>query len=145
MADNPSRQNIDFMTLLHAGHGIHHGDWNFPSIYSPFARLYLCDGGEAHTQIGETQITLKPKHLYLMPPYTMYSDWCEGFFSHYYIHIYEKLEIGQLSIFELMEIPYEIEASDFDIECIKRIIEINKQRTLPAPLSNPKVYDNQET
>jgi len=140
-----SRQNIEFMTLLHAGHNEHNGDWNFPSVYSPFVRLYLCDGGEAFTQIGKTVYKLRPGYMYLMPPYTMYSDWNSGYFSHYYIHVYERLEVGQLSIFEVMNIPIEIKASDFDMECIKRIVDINSTRTLPAPLSDPTVYDNQET
>ena len=140
-----SRQNIEYMTLLHAGHGVHHGDWNFPSVYSSFARLYLCDGGEAFTRIGKTVYRLKPGYMYLMPPYTMYSDLNSDYFSHYYIHVYERLEVGELSIYEMKNLPVEVKASDFDMECIRRIVEINSTRMLPTPLSDPKVYDNQET
>jgi AraC-like DNA-binding protein len=143
--NHKSTNQMGPMTLLHAGHGIHHGDWNFPLVYSPFARLYYCDGGEAFTRVGNEVYQLKPGYMYLMPPFTEYSDWNTGYFSHYYMHVYPNQELGQWSIFEMMDIPIEVKASDFDLQCVKRIIEINNHITLPHPLSNPKVYDNQET
>jgi hypothetical protein len=137
--------DINSLTLLHAGHGVHNGDWNFPSVYSPFARLYYCDGGEAFTKVRGETYTLRSGHMYLMPPYTRYSDWNTGYFSHYYIHIYIHQELGRESIFDMMDLPIEVKASELDIQYVKRILEINQGITLPKPLSNPKVYDNQET
>jgi AraC-like DNA-binding protein len=142
---NKTDSNIGFLTLLHAGHGVHDGDWNFPSVFSPFARLYYCDGGEAHTMVEGKAYTLRPGYLYLMPPFTVYSDWNTGFFSHYYMHIYIYQELGRQSIFELMDLPIEVKATAEDILYVKRIMAINEGITLPRPLSNPKVYDNQET
>jgi AraC-like DNA-binding protein len=142
---NKIDSNIGYLTLLHAGHGVHHGDWNFPTVYSPFVRLYYCDGGEAFTMVQGKIYTLRPGYLYLMPPFTIYSDWNTGYFSHYYMHIYIYQELGRQSIFELMDLPIEVKASDCDVQYVKRIIEINSGITLPKPLSNPKVYDNQET
>jgi len=136
---------IAFLTLLHAGHGIHNGDWNFPLVYSPFVRLYYCDGGEAFTEVCSKTYMLRSGYMYLMPPYTRYSDWNTGYFSHYYFHIYINQELGRESIFDMMDLPIEVKASGLDVQYVKRILEINNDITLPKPLSNPKVYDNQET
>lgn len=141
--EETTAHSIGQLTLLHAGHGVHQGDWNFPSVYSPFVRLYYCDGGEAYTKVHGSTYRLRPGYLYLMPPFTHYSDWSTGYFSHDYMHIYIHQEVSSQSIFELLDMPIEVKASEADIRCIQRVLEINQGITLPKPYSNPKVYDNQ--
>ena len=127
---------------LNVGYAQHYGAWNWKNIRSPFARLYLVTEGSASIELPTGTYTLTPGHLYLIPAFTTHSYVCDGFFAHYYIHIYENNPDGQ-GILADWEFPVEVEAASYDGEIIKRLADINP--LLKLPMSNPSGYDNHKT
>lgn len=128
--------------LLNVGYAFHHADWNWKNINSPFTRIHYVKQGTAKIirQDGVTQ--LKEQHLYLTPSYVKHSYECDGDLVLYYIHIYE--DPGKnLSIFDLVDFPVEVECNPLDIQLIERLIKINPGRDLQ--FYDPKVYDNSAT
>jgi AraC-like DNA-binding protein len=136
-----SRIKRDFI-LLNVGHAVHHADWNWKNIYSPFARIHFVESGSAEIIREDHRYTLKEGHLYLTPPYAKHGYTCTGDLSLYYIHIYEALG-KQLSIFDILDFPVEIEGDEIIIPLIKRLVAINPKLELQA--YDPKDYDNSPT
>jgi len=126
-------------TLLNIGYSELNANWNWKSVYSPFARIYYVAEGEATTYINGKMFPLKPKHLYLTPPFTMHDDECDSAFSLYYIHFYEEAS-NKESIFDIYEFPIEVEANSLDIMLTQRLLEINPNRHLKH--YDPQLYDN---
>lgn len=126
-------------TLLNIGYSELNANWNWKSVYSPFARIYYVVEGEATTYINGKMFRLKPKHLYLTPPFTMHDDECNSAFSLYYIHFYEVAS-NKESIFDIYEFPIGVEANSMDIMLTKRLLEINPNRHLKH--YDPQLYDN---
>ncbi|NDV64105.1 AraC family transcriptional regulator [Bacteroides sp. 224] len=127
------------LLLLNVGFTEMNANWNWKDVYSPFARLYYIKEGEAKTLIGNRTIILKPNHLYLTPPFTLHHNECNGYFSHYYIHFYEKV-LNRESIFDKYEFPFELEASNLDLLLSQRLLDINPDRHLQQ--LDPTLYDN---
>ena len=75
--------------LLNVGYSELNANWNWKSVYSPFARIYYVKEGRAKTKIGDKTYLLEPDHLYLTPPFTLHDNECDSYFSLYYIHFYE--------------------------------------------------------
>ena len=75
--------------LLNIGYAIHHSDWNWTEVNSPFFRIYYVTKGMAEVTLPDRTITLSPHHLYIIPAFTCHNCHCEGDFEHYYLHIYE--------------------------------------------------------
>ena len=121
------------LILLNVGFAEHHADWNWEKISSPFFRIYLIAEGQATVIINNIKYLLLPGKLYLIPPYTTHTDRNDCFFSIFYIHIYEDLR-NNISMFDQMLFPVQINASYLDELLIKRLHEIN-------PLSNLKKFD----
>jgi len=121
------------LILLNVGYAEHHADWNWEKISSPFFRIYFIEKGQGTVIINNTEYLLIPGKLYLIPPYTTHSDRNNCYFSIFYIHIYEDLR-NNISMFDQMVFPVQIDASYLDELLIKRLHEIN-------PLSNLKKYD----
>lgn len=133
--------NLNFI-LLNVGYSEMNANWNWKSVYSPFARIYHVTGGEARTYIGDKVYDLKPGHIYLTPPFTLHDDECDSYFSLYYIHFYEKA-INKESIFDKYEFPIGIEASSLDLQLTERLMSINPNRHLSH--LDPEKYDNPPT
>jgi len=132
------RLKPDFI-LLNAGYAHHNADWNWKNICSPFARIHYVANGTAKIVRDDGEYVIKSKHLYLTPPYTKHSYECDGVLELYYIHIYE--DIGKnISFFDIIDFPVEIEATEFDIQLTERLLQINPDITLPY--YNPRLYDN---
>ena len=121
------------LILLNVGFAEHHADWNWEKISSPFFRIYLIAKGQATVIINNIEYLLFPGKLYLIPPYTTHTDRNDCYFSIFYIHIYEDLR-NNISMFDQMLFPVQINASYLDELLIKRLHEIN-------PLINLKKYD----
>lgn len=127
--------------LLNIGLGIHDGDWNWKDISSPFSRIYYVTEGSAKLYLTNGTYDLKPEHLYFIPAFTVHTDFCEGIFSHYYLHIYEdQYPLG--SLLDNFEMPVEIKSSPLDLALIQRLHELNPYMQLPH--SNPTSYDNKK-
>jgi AraC-like DNA-binding protein len=127
------------MVLLNIGLAEHCADWNYADIKSPFARLYYVTDGFATVRTLDQTIELKPNYLYLIPPFTLHSDNCSGYFRLYYMHVYFKPANG-LGLFEQYQMPYEVVASEADLPIVERIAYINPNRELQR--YDPKWYDN---
>ncbi|MDR1090274.1 MAG: AraC family transcriptional regulator [Prevotella sp.] len=130
------------LILLNVGHSELNADWNWKEIYSPFARIYYVESGEARTRIGGEIYSLQPGHLYLTPPFTLHDDECDSYFSLYYIHFFEKA-LYKESIFDIYEFPIEIKAGVLDSFLTERLLYINPDRHLRH--YDPKLYDNPPT
>ncbi|MFT4221927.1 AraC family transcriptional regulator [Dysgonomonas sp.] len=130
------------LILLNVGYSELNADWNWKGIYSPFARIYYVERGEARTRIGGKSYLLKPGHLYLTPPFTLHDDECDSYFSLYYIHFYEKTP-NKESIFDIYKFPIEIKADTLDSLLTERLLYINPDRHLRH--YDPKLYDNPPT
>lgn len=126
--------------LLNAGLASHNGDWNYSNISNPFFRLYLVLEGVASLTIKETTHTLKPGHLYLIPPYTLHDDACHGPFSLYYLHIYDNAKQA-LSLFDKYECPVAVPANATAMMLTKRLLTINHDLALQQ--YDPKTYTNE--
>ena len=143
-----SLQNFQLFTL-NVGYAVHHSDWNWKHVHSPFARLYYVAEGQARIRIPsvrtdqpDREILLRPGHMYVIPPFTMHDELCDGLFCHFYAHVYENPENGVL-LFDNYSLPYELEADDMAFGLFKRLAEMNPSMRLPE--SNPESYDNQSS
>ncbi|MDP4239226.1 MAG: AraC family transcriptional regulator [Bacteroidota bacterium] len=130
------------LILLNVGFAEHHADWNWEKISSPFFRIYLIGEGEATVIIDNITYLLLPGHLYLIPPFTTHTDCCNGYFTIYYIHIYEDLK-NNISLFDQMLFPVQIDSCYLDELLIKRLHEINPSSYLRR--YDPSTYDNRNT
>lgn len=127
------------LILLNIGYSELNANWNWKSIYSPFARIYYVTEGEARTYINDKVYTLQPGFLYLTPPFTLHDDECDSCFSLYYIHFYEKT-INKETIFDRYDFPIGISGDDLGLSLTKRLHSINPDRHLRH--FDPQMYDN---
>jgi AraC-like DNA-binding protein len=130
------------LILLNVGFAELNADWNWKDVYSPFARIYYVKSGIAKTYIQERAYLLEPGNMYLTPPFSLHQDECDGHFSLYYIHFYEKI-INRESIFDKYDFPVKMETLPLDALLIERLQAINPNRQLLH--TDPKEYDNQST
>lgn len=130
------------LILLNIGLSSLNGDWNWKGISSPFARLYYIKEGEACIHLPQGSFTLKPDHIYLIPPFTLHSYECNSLFTHFYIHIYERPHSSTYFLEEFV-FPVEIKADSLDYLLICRLLEINPDRELKQ--YDPCYYDNPPT
>ncbi|MFD2744225.1 MULTISPECIES: AraC family transcriptional regulator [Sphingobacterium] len=128
---------LDFI-LLNIGYAEHHADWNWKNINSPFARLHLVRKGSAKIHRDGVFHQLKENHLYLTPSHTQHSYACDGEFSLYYIHIYEKLD-QKSSIFDRLDFPMEIQSDTLVAMLVDRLHLLNPERELS--IYDPSSYD----
>lgn len=131
------------LLILNVGLAIHDADWNWKDVSSPFARLYYITEGTAQLILPTGIQDLKPNHLYLVPSYTKHSYYCNTFFCHYYIHIYEDLNSKGYGLLDDCSFPVEIPAQAIDLELFRRLCEINPSMQLSR--SDPSNYDNNYT
>lgn len=130
------------LILLNIGFAVHHADWNYKNVNSPFARIYLVTEGNAKLHICGRVRELTPGHLYFIPPFTMHSYECDSDYALYYIHIYENQPSGD-RLLEDFIFSTEIPASPVDEMVVKRLYEINPGRELRR--YDPREYDNSST
>jgi len=130
------------LILLNVGFTEFNANWNWKSVYSPFARIYYVKDGEARTRINNKVYVLKPGNLYLTPPFTFHDDESDSYFSLYYIHFYEK-HINRESIFDKYKFPVEIKGDTLDALLAERLLSINPGRHLQHV--DPEIYDNMPT
>ena len=126
------------LTLLNIGDAVHNGGWNWKGVSSPFIRLFYVREGHAKIKFVDYTQELCSNCLYLIPSFSLHSYECDTYFSHIYIHIYDKQ-----STLEDLDFPLEIKAEPIDLLLVNRLLEINKGRELK--LFDPKTYDNSPT
>lgn len=128
--------------MLNVGYAVHNADWNWSNVRSPFARLYYVTEGTAEVALPSGNVTLRPGHLYFIPPFTLHSDICSGPFEHYYVHLYEEPDCD-VRVFEEWDFPVEVGGTEADCQLFRRLCEMNPEMRLPQ--SNPVSYDNSPT
>jgi AraC-like DNA-binding protein len=127
-------ETIDLI-LLNIARKEHNADWNWKNVNSPFARLYMVESGSARIILPDGAHTIHPGSLYLVPSFTTHSYENSDFFVLYYLHVYDKN-----NLLDLLDFPFEVEASETDAGLISRLLSINPDRELTT--SDPLVYDN---
>jgi len=128
------------LILLNIGYAVHHADWNYKNVNSPFARIYLVKEGMAKLHLSDNRVQdLTPGHLYLIPPFTLHSYECDDYYTLYYIHIYENPSSSQ-RILEDYLYPVQIGATHLDVHLVEQLADMNPGRELKQ--YDPSAYDN---
>ena len=127
------------LQMLNVGFAKHNGDWNWKNVVSPFTRFFYVTEGDAKLVFSDKTVTLKPHHMYIVPPYVQHSYECQGFFSLYYLHVYERVK-SESNVFELYTLPTEVKAEPIDALIFENFCKAHPEAKLPE--SNPQTYDN---
>jgi AraC-like DNA-binding protein len=123
------------LILLNVARKVHHADWNWKGVNSPFARLYMVESGHAKIILPKGSFRIQPGYLYLVPSFVTHSYENDSTFVLYYLHIYDEQ-----NIFDRLNFPFEIPANEIDALLMKRLLYINPGRGLKR--SDPNSYDN---
>ena len=126
------------LMLLNVGRAQHHADWNFQNVSSPFIRIYYIVEGEALLHLPDKDVRLKPRHLYIIPAYTVHSYECHGRFVHYYLHVYEGFK-HEMNLQEVYELPTEVEGGAGMEQLFEYLCSQLPYAQLPQP--DPRSYD----
>lgn len=127
------------LLTLNVGLAVHHADWNWQDVSSPFARIYYVVEGEAQLIMPDGVHVLTHGHMYFIPPYTIHSYRCDAHFVHYYLHVYEDVP-AYSGFLEDWIYPVEIEAGELERLLFERLCLLNPHMVLPQ--SDPQSYDN---
>lgn len=133
---------INNFLMLNVGYAVHDSDWNFKDVNSPFTRIYFITEGTAYVEIKGVLHQLTPGKMYIIPPFTTHSNFNQGIFKHYYVHIYEDVRNGA-DIMSAYDFPFEIEGRDMDRILFECLVRSNESMTLKS--SDPKFYDNEHS
>ncbi|CAM4310896.1 AraC family transcriptional regulator [Zobellia nedashkovskayae] len=129
------------LTFLHGGYSKLNSEWDYDNVISPFSRLYLVTKGTAKMYHSYEEFDLEPDHIYLVPSFTYSRYQCDDHLELYYIHFIEELG-DRLSIYDVKDFRYDIEANDNHFSYFKNIIQLHPKRYLVD--DDPKIYDNQK-
>ena len=117
------------LMMLNVGYATHHADWNW--------HFYI-EEGEAMLHLPETDVRLKPEHMYIIPAYTIHSYECHGVFKLYYIHMYEGFK-NEMNLHETYELPTEVSVGKDIKQLFEHLTLQYPDARLPGP--DPKIYD----
>jgi AraC-like DNA-binding protein/mannose-6-phosphate isomerase-like protein (cupin superfamily) len=131
------KEQLDLI-LLNVARKLHHADWNWKGVYSPFARIYMVESGSAKVIMPDGEHIIRPGSLYMVPAFVTHSYVNDSTFILYYIHIYDEH-----NIFDRLNFPFEVEAQETDEALVRRLLAINPGRELVR--SDPEAYDNLPT
>ncbi len=127
------------VSLLHVGKANLDSTWDHDNVISAFSRLYLVVKGSGKMFHSYEEVDLRPGVLYLVPSFTYSRYRCNSNLELYYIHFLEEVGDG-LSMYDLRDFFYEIAITDFELQCIKRLIQLHPKRGLKN--DDPRIYDN---
>ena len=125
--------------ILHTGFAKLDHTWNHKNVISPFTRLIFVTKGDAQIHHTNQTYNLKPGFMYLIPSYIYNQYKCEVYHEQYYVGFFEEIKHG-LSIYDTKEFTYEVEATDFELDYFKRLIEINPN--IKVQDSTQKTFNN---
>ena len=126
------------LMLLNVGRAHHNADWNWQNVSSPFIRIFYVLHGEALLHLPQSDVVLRPRHLYIIPAYTVHSYECHGPYDLYYLHVYEGFK-NEMNIQEVYDLPTEVEASDVTEQLFEYICKQQPDARLPH--ADPSSYD----
>ncbi|MDR0794637.1 MAG: helix-turn-helix domain-containing protein [Tannerella sp.] len=131
------KENLNLI-LLNVARKEHDADWNWRGVNSPFARIYMVEGGLAKVIMPDGTHTIEPGFLYLIPAFVTHGYENDSLFTLYYIHVYDEQ-----NIFDRLSFPFKVTANETDAMLIRRLLTINPGRELKR--SDPDTYDNHPT
>lgn len=131
-------ESLNFL-VLNTGLARHNADWNWTNVHSPFTRFFLVTEGRAVLVLPNGRHELTPGHIYMVPAYTRHSYECDGPFTHYYLHVYERCK-SETAIFDFYDFPTEVNANEDIMRLLHYITSEHPE--LKLPLSDPQSYDN---
>jgi len=131
------KENLNLI-LLNVACKYHNADWNWKSVNSPFARIYMVESGSANVIMPDGVHVIEPGYLYLIPAYVTHSYENNSIFVLHYIHVYEEQ-----NIFERLNFPFKVPSGELETALIRRLHAINPGRGLIR--SDPMSYDNTDT
>ncbi|WP_423735979.1 helix-turn-helix domain-containing protein [Chitinophaga caseinilytica] len=123
--------NTDYVQLDH--------HWRYRNVTSTFYRLYYIDGGEGKLYNHAETVSLEAGFIYLIPSFTTCNYECRHHLSQYYISFTEESSDGT-SLFATNRKLFKLRASEDDIRCVKRILDLNPNRTL-GNTYDPRDYE----
>lgn len=126
------------LMLLNVGLARHNADWNWKDISSPFIRIFYVTEGEAMVHLQKQNVLLRPRHLYIIPAYTVHSYECHGVFVHYYLHMYEGFK-SEMNLQEVYELPTEVEGTEVTERLFEYLCDQLPDARLPQ--ADPRSYD----
>lgn len=129
-------------TLLNAGYVRLNDSWRYKNITSTFYRLYYIDGGEGRLYDHTETVLLEEGYLYLIPSFTTCNYECDSHLSQYYLNIMEESADG-ISLFAASRKIFRQSATEKDINCVKRILQLNPNRELKNSY-NPRDYEKSD-
>lgn len=81
-------------TVVHRVYYRDNDTWNHPVNIYPYNTLYLILKGDGQIRIGDHTTALLPGHIYLIPPNTLFSCWCENYIEKIYIDFHAEILPG---------------------------------------------------
>ncbi|RKR14310.1 AraC-like DNA-binding protein [Maribacter vaceletii] len=127
------------LNLLHTGYAELDDKWDYENVISTFVRLFLVTKGSAEMEHSGSFFTLKPGKMYLIPSFTYNNYRCRDYHEQYYTGFFEETSPG-VSIFNLNEFVYEVDASKLDEQYFKRLLELHPNMSVEN--SDPKLFMN---
>ncbi|WP_298484520.1 AraC family transcriptional regulator [uncultured Maribacter sp.] len=131
-------QNLK-LNLLHAGYAELDNKWDYNNVISTFVRLFLITKGSAEMEHSGSFFNLKPGNMYLIPSFTYNNYRCKNYHEQYYTGFFEEVSAG-VSIFNLHEFVYEVEANKLEEDYFKRLLEMHPNKMVEN--SDPKLFIN---
>ncbi|MBO4821454.1 MAG: helix-turn-helix domain-containing protein [Prevotella sp.] len=126
------------LMLLNVGLARHNANWNWKDVNSPFIRIFYVTEGEAILHLPEEDVALRPRHLYIIPAYTVHSYECHGVYEQYYLHMYEGFK-NKVNLQEVYELPTEVDGGPGMQQLFEYMCAQLPDARLPQ--SDPKSYD----
>jgi len=105
--------------------------WNFRSVISPFARLWLILDGRATVRHHGQTFTLKPGQLHLVPPFSSHDCHCAGHLDHYHLHFTARLPTG-IELFSMLDHAFQVPAPKAFQSHFRRLESLFPELRLPC-------------
>ena len=125
--------------LLNVDHVELGNKWNYSNVISPYYRIYYIVSGEGEITDVTGRVHLEAGYIYIIPSFTLCSLKCDAYLDQYFVQFFEESSDG-LSLFAHNRSVIRVKATDTDIACFKRLLEINPGRGINRS-DNPKVYE----
>lgn len=115
-------------------------EWNYRNVNNPYSRIYYITRGCARMRHHGRDFIVEPGQLYLIPCYTTVDMFCDGGFSHYYVHFNARIPTG-LDILSILECNYQLSESEgMGPQWFERLLQLNPDKKLTDYDANKPIY-----
>jgi AraC-like DNA-binding protein len=105
--------------------------WNFRSVISPFARLWLILDGQGTVRHHGQEFTLKPGQMHLVPPFVSHDCRCARHLDHYHLHFTVRLPTW-IDLFSLLDHSFQLPAPKGAQDHFRRLESLCPELKLPC-------------